>query len=104
MEANYARFLTQIGKGIKWSYEPEKFTFPQGASQYGITVYVPDFKIWFGKHIHYVETKGFMDHLSIEKIRLTKRFYPWVKIYIVGIREYRLIKKHYGEIIRGWEN
>lgn len=101
MEANYARFLNY--KGVEWEYEREIFTFPPHASKIGITKYKPDFKIYVGKTSYFVEVKGFMDKADAEKIRLFKRFYPWLKLFILYPRGYNIIKKYYSRNIPNWE-
>lgn len=115
MEANYARMLNYLG--VKWQYEPQILYYPSKDSlaskatgyknthknPLDILGYCPDFKITVGKHFYYVETKGYMDRMSIEKIRLFKTFYPYFKLYIVTPKEYRLITKLYANKIRNWE-
>jgi hypothetical protein len=101
MEANYARFLTY--KGVKWEYEREILTFPHGASKIGIVLYIPDFKVIFGKTTHFIEVKGFVDVQDMEKDRLTRRFYPWLKLSYILPRHYRLIQKYYAKYIPNWE-
>lgn len=103
MEANYARFLTQRCKGLKWYYEKDKFNFPKGTSRIGVRAYIPDFKVISGKHIWYVEVKGVPTHIDHEKMRLMASLYPWVKIYLLTTRGYNIIKKQHAASIKGWE-
>jgi len=101
MEANYARFMDY--KGVKWEYEREILTFPHGASKIGIVRYIPDFKITLGKTTYFIEVKGFMDIQDVEKIRLTKRYYPWLKLLLILPRQYQLIRYYYSKRIPNWE-
>jgi len=115
MEANYARFMEYLG--VKWEYESEVFHFPTKANlvyktnnskafnqnPFGISGYVPDFKISAGRYIWYVEVKGYMDNISAEKIRLFHIFYPYLELNLVTPKEYRLIQKYYANKIRKWE-
>ena len=100
MEANYARFLNELG--VEWEYETERFNFPKGVSSLGITGYVPDFKIYAGKNPYYVEVKGFVDRHALEKARLVHKYYPYINLYFLTARGYRIIEKHYKKRLN-WE-
>ena len=101
MENNYFRFIRQYYPNIKIDYEPERFMFPHTRGNIG--AYVPDFRLRLGKWTWYIETKGYMDSSSLEKFRLMKRYYPYIKIYLVGQRAYNIIRKSYASKVRGWE-
>ena len=101
MEANVARYYTF--KGVSWEYEPEIFHFPKGSSKLDITAYCPDFKIRYGHVTRYVEVKGSVDNYCHEKAWLLKRFYPWVKLDIIGPFEYSVIRKRHQKQIKNWE-
>jgi predicted nuclease of restriction endonuclease-like RecB superfamily len=100
MEADYASFLSTVCKGISFEYEPEVFYFPYGVSRTGVNGYIPDFKITDGKNTWYIEVKGYMDVRSAEKIRLFKKHYPGLRLYVVTPTEMTRIKKLYNIHIR----
>ena len=101
MEANLFRFYRL--KGVKCDYEPDRFVFPKNSNTFGIRVYIPDFKINIGKFVYYLEAKGTMDKKSLEKIRLFKRFYPRLKLYLISWDTYKKIEKLYRHMIPTWE-
>lgn len=90
-EANYARYLNY--RGVKWEFEPETFDLKSGK------LYTPDFKI----NNFYVEVKGWMDHLSVEKIRDFTQEYPDKVLFIVGKSVYIDIQVRLGRNIPNWE-
>jgi hypothetical protein len=95
MEANYYRWIKRLNPEIDIVYEPEIFKFPNNNT--GIKAYVPDFRLRNGKHVWYIEVKGHMDILSIDKLRLMRKYYPYVKLYVVGVRAYNLIRNIYSK-------
>jgi hypothetical protein len=117
MEANIWRFYTQLARGVKLEYEPEIFFFKREnniqvgnnyqaiktSNPYNIKGYVPDFRVTTAGHSWYIEVKGKVDILSLEKARLLKVYYPWIKLYFITPRSYNLIKKYYSHQVKGWE-
>jgi hypothetical protein len=84
MEANYLRFLTFLG--IPWQYEPVRFIFHAVVSGKN-RVYVPDVYLPRAKEYH--EIKGWMDKNSAIKLRRMAKFYPTVKVVVIGPEFFR---------------
>lgn len=104
MEANIYRYLTCDKEGsIIVKYEPDMFTFPKGSSPIGVERYVPDFKVTNGKYTHYIEVKGVETPVDVEKARLLRKHYPWVKLYFIYSKDYQRIEKEYSQLIPNWE-
>ena len=105
-EANYARYLNLLVKmGIveEWKYEPETFWFL--AIKRGVRSYRPDFLVQYkgeSKPV-YVEVKGWMDPKSKTKISRFKKYFPQLKLEVVGDKEYRGIKSKWKSAIPMWE-
>jgi hypothetical protein len=85
-EYYYAIFLQKLkqeGKIIDWEHEPLVFWFTQ--IKRGVRSYLPDFCI---KHVNgseeWVETKGMMDDKSKTKMKRMAKYYPQIKIRLVG--------------------
>lgn len=125
-EANYARYLTQMG--TVWEYEPKTFEYPL---KKGTRFYTPDFRLV--EHDIWVEVKGRWDAKSKTKLRRFKKYFPdeFAKLYVVTsdlvfpksktaksvfrflivslglprerIISYTAIAKKYGNIIENWE-
>lgn len=110
-EANYARFLTQICRGVKWEYEPKRFLFPiEVTRRFGLSIYTPDFAISYKNNdiSHYIEIKGCKNIQSLpavakQKAFLLKKYYPRIKLYFVTGEEYKIIERLYAHRIENWE-
>lgn len=104
-ERNFARYLEYLrgqNKIKKWEYEVDKFIF---SSKIGIkSSYLPDFKIYQGNKVYYVEVKGYMDAISARKLKNMKRFYPKVEVQVLGKKEYQKISKVFRSKIKNWES
>lgn len=105
-EANYCRYLIFLKKEkiiYAWQYEPDTFWF--NAIKRGVRSYLPDFKIWEykGSEPHYIEVKGYMDSKSKTKIKRMAKYYPNVRLSVVGAKEYTEIKNKLGNVIPNWE-
>ena len=96
-ESNYARFLNWVKE--PWEYEPTTFEFK--TIKKGARFYTPDF--WLPKKGYYVEIKGYMDPVSKTKLSRMARYYPDVKIVVIGKREYVAIAKKVERLIPNWE-
>jgi len=106
-EANYARylnFLVKHNKISKWEYESDTFIFHE--KKRGIRSYKPDFKIWENESSepYFVEIKGWMDDKSKTKLKYMTKYYPEIKVIIVGESEYKSIRDSVRKMIPEWEN
>jgi hypothetical protein len=104
-EANYGRyleFLKQHGHIKDWLHEPDVFWF-EGVKR-GCVSYLPDFKVINNDDsLEYHEVKGWMDDRSKTKIRRMAKYYPNIKLRVIGKKAYTEIKKKLGAAIIGWE-
>lgn len=104
-EANYARYLNFFqGKGmiLKYEYEPDTFWFDQ--IKRGTRSYTPDFKVWINEsNFEYHEVKGWLDKKSQTKLKRMSKYYPNIKIVLIGKEEYKEIKK-WSRLIPSWED
>jgi len=105
-EANFARYLNFLIKQkiiYKWEFEPDVFWF--NAIKRGVRSYLPDFKIWDKQDSEprYIEVKGFMDSKSRTKIRRMAKYYPKIRLDVVGKKEYTELKNKLGAVIPNWE-
>jgi len=102
-EANYARylnFLVSNGEILGWEYEPDTFEFPV---KRGNIAYTPDFKIINNDgSVEYHEVKGYMDKDSAVKLKRMEKYYPTIKVVVIGKDEYTMLKK-WAKLINGWE-
>jgi hypothetical protein len=85
-EYYYAIFLEKLkqeGKIVNWKHEPLVFWFHD--IKRGVRSYLPDFCIL---HLNgteeWVETKGLMDSKSQTKMKRMAKYYPQIKIRLVG--------------------
>jgi hypothetical protein len=71
----------------------------------GTRSYTPDFKIWelHDSVPYYVEIKGWMDAKSKTKLKRIAKYYPDVRIVLVGKDEYKKIEKSFSGIVENWE-
>lgn len=101
--ARYLNFLKKHGKIHKWEYETEEFEFHK--IKRGNRFYRIDFKIWDneGSEPYYWEVKGYLDPSSKTKLKRMAKYYPHIKIHVIGKKEYNGIKQWAG-IISGWES
>jgi len=104
-EANYARFLDWLiehGVIVRWEYEPDRFVFD--AIKRGARSYLPDFKVWASEKIfEYHEVKGWMDPKSKTRLKRMAKYYPDVRVIVIGRDEYREIENKVGALIDRWE-
>jgi len=104
-EANYARYLNFLieKKEIKkWEFEVDTFEFHK--IKKGTRYYTPDFKIENNDgSIEYHEVKGWMDDKSITKMKRMEKYYPSVKIKIVGKEFFNSSSKILRSLIKNWE-
>lgn len=105
-EANFARYLNFLKKQraiYKWEFEPDVFWF--NAIKRGVRSYLPDFKVWdkSNSEPYYIEVKGYMDSKSKTKIKRMAKYYPHIRLEVVGKKEYLEIKNKLSNLIPHWE-
>lgn len=102
MEANYALYLDFLvkQKQIKnWEYEKSTFIFEK--IKFGVRSYRPDFKVFNSDDtITYHETKGYMTPRSKTQIKRMAKYYPEIKLVIIGKDVYGDIKKKLGKMLK----
>lgn len=100
--ARYLNFLKEKGSISKWEYEPDTFWFEN--IKRGTRSYTPDFKIWDKEDSepYYWEVKGYMDAKSKTKLKRMAKYYPDIKVKIVGEKEYKAISE-LKRAIPNWE-
>jgi len=91
-EYYYAIFLEKLkqeGKIVNWKHEPLVFWFHD--IKRGVRSYLPDFCIL---HLNgteeWVETKGLMDSKSQTKMKRMAKYYPQIKIRLVGSEWFKI--------------
>ena len=104
-EANYARYLTflvGLGEIQGWEYEAETFEFE--AIKRGTRSYTPDFKVTNNNgSVEYHEVKGWMDPKSKTKLKRMAKYYPDIRIVVIGSDEYKAISRECRRLVPNWE-
>lgn len=104
MEANYARYLEwlkTIGEIAVWKHETITFWF-HGIKR-GVMSYLPDFEVHYKDgSMEYHEVKGYLDSKSKTKLKRMAKYYPHLKVILIGSKEYRAIERT-AKGIAGWE-
>lgn len=99
--AYYIEWLKMNKQIIDWSYEEDTFWFEK--IRRGVRSYTPDFKITENDgSIKYTEVKGWMDDKSKTKLKRMAKYYPKIKIELIGEAEYKLLKSQVGRLCN-WE-
>lgn len=85
-EYYYAIFLQKLKQENKikeWAHEPKPFWFNE--IKRGVRSYLPDFCVLHNDGTEeWVETKGFYDSKSQTKMKRMAKYYPEIKIRLVG--------------------
>lgn len=105
-EANYQRYLNfLLQRKIIYKSEHEPTTFWFHEIKRGVRSYLPDFKVWEfeDEEPFYVEVKGHMDSRSATKIKRMKKYYPHIKLVLVGKKEYKALDAQFAGLIKYWE-
>ena len=92
-EANVARVFNLVG--IVWQYSPKIFDL-------AVHTYRPDF--YLPHEDMYIEVKNFMNTYSLERDRLFRQKFPYIKLNILSKKEYQEIKANYKPLIDNWED
>jgi hypothetical protein len=104
-EANWARYLNLLVQQrviVGWEYEPCVFEF--SAIKRGSRTYTPDFRVTYPDGtVIYQELKGWMDPKSATKLARMSRYYPDVKLEVIGKKEYTRMSTIVGCGLPGWE-
>ena len=103
-EANYARYLNFLihqEEILCWEYEPDTFEFK--AIKRGTRFYTPDFKVFeLDGSFKYHEVKGYMDKVSVTKLKRMAKYYPDIDIVLITGKEITEIKNKLGRFLN-WE-
>ena len=104
MERNYAHYLDwlkQLGEIRDWAYEPDEFEFPV---KRGTRFYKPDFKIINDRDgtIEHHEVKGHWTGKAKTQVKRFRKYYPELKLVIIGKEAYKGIAEK-SALIPGWE-
>jgi hypothetical protein len=105
-ERNYARYLELLkvnGEIFDWDYEPKVFVFE--GIKFGTRTYKPDFLISYpdGRR-HWHEVKGWMNSVSMTKLKRMAKYFPNEVIVVVDGSTYRPLSRQMRDIIPGWEH
>lgn len=91
-EYYYAIFLEKLkreGKIKEWKHEPKCFWF-EGVKR-GVRSYLPDFCILhLNDTLEWAEVKGYYDSKSQTKMKRMAKYYPNVKIRLVGSEWFKI--------------
>ena len=105
-ESNYARYLNlavERGYITSWRYEPIEFQFHR--INKGTRFYTPDFEVkspFEGTEYH--EVKGYLTPKAKTQLNRMKRYYPNVRVKLIGKKEYKEIKEKFSQFIPEWED
>ncbi len=85
-----------------WSYEPKTFWFLK--IKRGVRSFKPDFKaIWGDGTIVWYEVKGWMDSKSKTKLRRMAKYYPKIRVEVVGSQWFDDFGRVAKATVPGWE-
>lgn len=100
--ARYLEFLKANGEIHAWEYEADTFWFE--AIKRGVRSYTPDFKIWDApdSEPYYWEVKGYDYPRGRTARKRMAKYYPDVRLDLIGEDEYKAIAKWKG-LIPEWE-
>ena len=97
----YLDWLVQLGEIRCWEYEPDEFEYP---IRRGTRFYKPDFKITNNKDgmVEYHEVKGYWTQKAKTQVARFRKYYPDLKLIVIGKDEYKAIAEK-SALIPGWE-
>ena len=102
-ERNYAfylEWLKGLGEIRGWEYEPDEFEFP---IERGTRFYKPDFRITNKDgSVEFHEVKGHWTQKARTQVKRFRKYYPELKLVIIGKEAYRGIAEK-SALIPGWE-
>lgn len=103
-EVNFAyfmQFLKHTGTIADWDYEPQTFWFNK--IKRGVVSYLPDFRcLENNNEFTYYEVKGYMDAKSKTKIKRMAKYYPDIKLVVIGGEWFKRNNKKMGLFIKEW--
>jgi len=103
-EYRYAMYLDLMKRHnhiIDWFYEPHTFYF-EGIKR-GTTNYKPDFKVIFPSgNEEWIEVKGYMDAKSATKIKRMAKYFPEIKLRVVGSDWFKSNALMLKKVIKNW--
>lgn len=104
-ERNYALYLEWLRQGghiREWKPEPKTFWFEK--IRRGVRSYLPDFLVVENDESEaFHEVKGWMDPKSKTKIARMGRYYPSVRLVVIGRKQYAAIRSKVAALVPGWE-
>ena len=96
----YLEWLVSLGEIQDWEYEPDEFEFP---IKRGTRFYKPDFRITNNDgSVEYHEVKGHWTQKATTQVKRFRKYYPELKLVIIGKDEYKAIAEK-SALIPGWE-
>ncbi len=97
-ERNTARWLNwrkEKGEITAWEFEPYTFVFA-GVSR-GAVCYLPDFRLTYPDgRVEWLEVKGRETSKDRTKFKRMAKYYPHVKLTVLGATEYRALASLFG--------
>lgn len=98
--SHYLEWLKQLGEIQDWEYEPDEFEFP---IKRGTRFYKPDFRLTNKDGSQeYHEVKGHWTGKAKTQVKRFRKYYPELKLVIIGKEAYRGIAEK-SALIPGWE-
>ncbi|MEK7188782.1 MAG: hypothetical protein AAB685_02945 [Patescibacteria group bacterium] len=91
-EANMARVFNLVN--LKWQYAPKIFDL--GKHTYRPDFYLPDYDT-------FIEVKNFLGTYSLERDRVFRQKYPYIKLELLLKDDYLQIKSNYKHLVENWE-
>ena len=103
-EYRYAMYLDLMKRHnhiVDWFYGPHTFYF-EGIKR-GTTNYKPDFKVIFPSgNEEWIEVKGYMDAKSATKIKRMAKYFPKIKLRVVGSDWFKSNALMLKKVIKNW--
>lgn len=93
----------KLGAIAKWDFEQETFWFEN--IKRGVRSYKPDFRVWYKGEDRptYIEIKGWVQPKDHTKWKRMKKYYPSIRLEVVGEKEYKALTRKWASSIPTWE-